>query len=202
MKLYSDFPRRRAAEIVGDVVAVAVLAGGVSLALALNTAITGLAAIGAKMQDSGGNLSSTMSAIGQNLAGIPLIGDAVRSPFDSASAAGGTLADAGAQWQSRVHLLAGLAGWTVVALVVLVVAFGWVRPRLRDALRRTSLARLAAVAPSRDLLALRALMTLPTRDVLEAGGNVAEAWRRGDPVVIDRLAALELRRSGVRRDVE
>ncbi|OMH35013.1 hypothetical protein [Tersicoccus sp. Bi-70] len=200
MKLYSDFPRRRAAEIVGDVIAVAVLAGGVSLALALHTAIVGLEVIGAKLRDSGGNLSSTMSSIGQNLAGIPLIGDAVRSPFDSASAAGGTLADAGTQWQERVHLLAGLAGWTVVALVVLVVLLGWVRPRLRVALRRASLSRLAASTASRDLLALRALMNLPARDVLAVGGDAAEAWRRGDPLTIDRLAALELRRAGVRLD--
>lgn len=200
MKLYSDFPRRRAAEIIGDVIAVAVLAGGVSLALALHTAIVGLEVIGAKMRDSGGSLSSTMSAIGQNLAGIPLIGDAVRSPFDSASAAGGTLVDAGTQWQERVHVLAGLAGWTVVALVVLVVLLGWVRPRLRVALRRASLSRLAASTASRDLLALRALMTLPARDVLAVGGDAAEAWRRGDPLTIDRLAALELRRAGLRLD--
>ncbi|GGC85507.1 hypothetical protein GCM10011512_10440 [Tersicoccus solisilvae] len=200
MRWYSDFPGRRAAEIVGDVLAAAVLAGGVALALALHTAIVSLEAIGGKMQQSGSDLASTMTSVGQNLAGIPLIGDAVRAPFDSASAAGGTLADAGSQWQSRVHLIAGLAGWTVVALVVLIVALGWVRPRVRDAVRRASLARLAASAASLDLLALRALTTLPIRGVLEAGVDAAEGWRRGDPTTIGRLAALELRRAGVRLD--
>lgn len=201
MRVYSDFPGRRALEIVGDVIAAAVLAGGVALAIALYTAVTGLEAVGVKMQQSGHDLASTMSSAGQSLAGIPLIGDAVRTPFDSASGAGGVLADAGTQWQERVHLLAGLTGWTVVALVVLVVALGWVRPRVRDAVSRASAARLATSA-SLDLLALRALARLSPRDVLEVGAGAADGWRRGDAATIRLLAARELRRSGVRLDAD
>ncbi|MGT2426909.1 hypothetical protein [Amnibacterium kyonggiense] len=198
MKLYSDFGRRRTGQILGDLAALALVVVGIVVAVAIHDAIAGFKGIGADVTRSGNDFSSTMSEIGGRLSGVPLIGGGISAPFSAASGAGGTLADAGTSWQRGVEHLATLVGWTVALLVVLVVLVGWVRPRLVGAVRRAAIARLASVGASHDLLALRALATRPARAVTALDPDVVAAWRRGDPLVIERLAALELKASGVR----
>lgn len=198
MKLYSDFSGRRTIQIAGDVFAFLVLLGGIVAAVSIHNAITAFDAIGRDVEQSGSGLASTMSDIGESLAAIPLIGGSIRAPFDAASDAGGTLAAAGDDWQRTVHTLAAFTGWTVVGLVVLILLFGWIRPRITGIARRAEAKRLADSPASMDLLAFRALATLPPRDLVHVNADVAGAWRRGDPDAIRQLAALELRASGVR----
>jgi hypothetical protein len=198
VRLYSDFGGRRAYQVLGDVLAVAVLVAGIVVAVALHDAIAAFKGVGAQVERSGRDFSSTMSDIGDRLAGVPLIGGGISAPFGSASDAGGTLAGAGVRWQEGVETLATLVGWTVAALVVLVVLLGWVRPRLVGAVRRAAVARLATASSSLDLLAFRALATRPAKAVLAVDGDAVAGWRSGDEAVIRRLAALELRAAGVR----
>jgi hypothetical protein len=198
VKLYSDFGGRRLYQVLGDIAAIVVIVLGIVVAVAIHNAIAAFKSIGADVTRSGTDFSSTMSDIGSKLAGVPLIGGGISAPFSTASDAGGTLADAGTSWQGGVEHLATLVGWTVAALVVLVVLVGWVRPRLVAAFRRAAVARLAAASPSLDLLAFRALATRPATAVTRLDEDVVAAWRRGDPEVIRRLAALELKASGVR----
>lgn len=198
MKLYSDFGGRRAYQVLGDLIAVAVVVVGIVVAVAIHDAIAAFRTIGQDVERSGNDFSSTMTDIGDRLSGVPLIGGGISAPFASASDAGGTLADAGSSWQDGVEHLATLVGWTVAALAVLVVLAGWVRPRLVGAVRRAGVARLAEASSSLDLLALRALTTRPARAVTAVDDDVVAAWRRGDTAVIRRLAALELKASGIR----
>jgi hypothetical protein len=198
VKLYSDFGGRRAYQIVGDLVALAVVVVGIVVAVAIHNAIVAFEAVGRNVQRSGTDFSSTMSDIGHRLSGVPLIGGGISAPFASASDAGGTLADAGAGWQRGVETLATLVGWTVACLVILVVLLGWVRPRVVGGIRRAAVARLARSSPSQDLLAFRALANRPASAVDRVDPDVVAAWRRGDAAVIRRLAALELRASGIR----
>jgi hypothetical protein len=198
VKLYSDFGRRRASQALGDLAALAVIVVGIVVAVAIHNAIAAFRSIGADVTRSGNDFASTMSDIGGRLAGVPLIGGGISAPFSSASDAGGTLADAGSNWQSGVEHLATLVGWTVAVLVVLIVLLGWVRPRIVGAIRRAAVARLATASASLDLLALRALATRPARAVTRVDDDVVAAWRRGDDEVIRKLAALELKASGVR----
>lgn len=202
MKLYSDFGSRRAYQIAGDVAAAVLIVLGIVLAVAIHNAIAALEGIGRDVERSGGDFSRSMSDIGDKLGGVPLIGSGIRAPFDGASDAGGTLANAGSNWQEGVERLATLVGWTVALLVVLIVLVGWVRPRLVGAVRRAAVARLAGAVSNHDLLALRALTSRPARALTRIDPDVVAAWRRGDAGVIRELAALELRASGVRlRDV-
>ena len=198
VKLYSDFGGRRTYQIVGDLFAVLVLVIGIRVAVALHDTIASFEGFGRDVARSGSDFQSTLSGIGETLGGVPLIGSGIRAPFDAASDAGGTLADAGVNWQRGIETLAQLVGWTVALLVVLVVLLGWVRPRLVAAVRRSSIARLASSTPSLDLLAFRALATRPARAVSRIDADAVAAWRRGDQEVIRRLAALELRAAGVR----
>lgn len=200
MKLYSDFAGRRVAQILGDLAAVAVIVVGIVVARTLHDTIASFKAIGANVEKSGSDFSKTMSDIGKQLGGIPFIGGGIKSPFETASDAGGTLRDAGSNWQDGVETLASLVGWTVTVLVVLIVLVGWVRPRIVGAIRRGATARLAERGASLDLLALRALATRPARTIGAIDPDAAGAWRRGDPEAIRRLAQLELRASGIRLD--
>lgn len=199
VKLYSDFGGRRAAQVLGDVLALLLLAGGIRVAVALHDAIASFEGFGRDVARSGGDFRSTMSDIGERLGGVPLIGGGIRAPFDAAGDAGGTLVDAGTGWQQGVESLATLVGWTVAALVVVVVALGWVRPRLVGAVRRRATARLAEGPASLDLLALRALVGRPAAAVARVDPDAVAGWRRGDERVIRDLAGLELRASGVRQ---
>lgn len=198
MKLYSDYSGRRAVQIAGDIIALVVLIGGIVLAVAIHNAIAAFVTVGADMERSGSGFATTMSDIGDTLAGVPLVGGGVRAPFDAASTAGDTLAAAGDRWQSGVETLAALTGWTVAGLVVVVVVLGWIVPRISGAVRQTAAARLAASPSAFDLLAFRALATRPVQHVAAVNAQAVTAWRRGDPEVIRRLAALELKASGVR----
>lgn len=200
MKLYSDFAQRRTLQIVGDVVALVVLVVGILTAVWIYQAIVALQAVGRDMAQSGSGFAATMSDVGDDLSGVPLIGDGIRAPFDAASRAGDTLAGAGESWQSGVAALAGLVGWTVAGIVVLVVVLGWIGPRIVGAVRRARLASLAASPTSVDLLALRALARRPAHLIARLDADAVAAWRRGDRDVIRRLAALELKASGVRLD--
>lgn len=195
MRLYSDLPHARALQVAGDAVALVVLIAGIVLAVALHGAIAALEGIGGQVAKSGNGLESTLGHIGKQLGGVPLIGAGIRAPFDAASAAGKTLATAGADWAAGVERIAVLAGWTVALLVVLLVLAGWVRPRLVGALRRGAVARLA---DDPDLLALRALTGRPSRALAAVGPGAGAAWRRGDPETVHRLAAIALRDAGLR----
>lgn len=195
MRLYSDLPRPRALQIAGDVVALVVLVGGIGLAVALHGAIASLEGVGSQVAASGTGLAATLGTVGRRLGGIPLIGSGIRAPFSGAAGASRSLAAAGDGWRTDVERIALLAGWTVAALVVLVILAAWVRPRLVGAARRAALARLAAAPGGLDLLALRAL-TGPLRAGL--GVDDVDGWRRGDPEVVRRLAALALGTGGMR----
>jgi hypothetical protein len=197
MQWYSASPRTRALQIALDVLAVVVLIAGVLLGRGLHDAIAALRAVGADVASSGAGFSRTMTDIGRQLGGIPLLGGGIRAPFDAAGAAGSTLGDAGRNWQVGVERVASTAEWTVIVLVVLFLLGAWLRPRLAGAVQRGALARLAATDGAEDLLALRALLARP-REALAVAPDAVAAWRSGDAEVTRRLAALELRSAGIR----
>ncbi len=76
------------------------------------------------------------------------------------------------------------------------VPFGWLPLRLRWMRRAGAAVKLRG--SSRDLLALRALANQPLRRLAALDPGIAAAWRRGDPAAVEALAALELRRLGLR----
>ena len=53
--------------------------------------ITELSEFGKDMENAGAGFRETMTEVGQNLGGVPLIGSGIRTPFDGASDAGGAL---------------------------------------------------------------------------------------------------------------
>jgi hypothetical protein len=85
----------------------------------------------------------------------------------------------------------------LVAMVgVLPALVIWLPLRIRYA--RLAGAAVACRERDADLLALRALTSVPVRRLRTVTDDPASSWRRGDPDVVRALAALELRRLGLR----
>ncbi|WP_411700186.1 hypothetical protein [Conyzicola sp.] len=198
MKFYSDFGPQRSRQITVDLLAVAFMAAWVWLGLFVHSLVIGLTDFGVQMEQAGAGFRETMTDVGENLGGVPLIGGGIRGPFDNASDAGATLEAAGASQQVAVQNLALGLGLGIAVLPVLAILVLWLLPRVRFARRAANARRLVSAGAGIDLLALRALTTqrLTTLGAIDA--DPMAAWRRGDETVMRSLAALELKSSGVR----
>lgn len=198
MKLYADFPARAARQILGDLVALALVVAGVIAGVVVHGVIAGFSAVGEQLRDAGSGFRETMTEVGQTLGDVPVIGGGIRVPFDTASGAGGQVADAGQGVVDLVNAIAVFAGVTTALGPILVVVAVWVIPRLVIARRAGEARDLAASPDGAELLALRALATRPVRELTSVDRRPLEAWRQGDRAAIRGLAQLELRRVGVK----
>ncbi|MDX3539302.1 hypothetical protein PV721_34260 [Streptomyces sp. MB09-01] len=200
MLLYAQTPARRNRQILADLIAVLLIAAAVKFALTVHGAIMLLAEPGRKVESSGESLATALDDAGDTASDLPLVGDLLKKPFQSAADAGTGLADAGQSLQDTVSQVATLAA---VALIVLPVAFVlllWLPLRLRWIRRSATIRRLLDAPGGADLLALRAL-TGPLGDLSTIStppGGLADAWRRGDQQVVAALSELALRRAGLR----
>lgn len=198
MKLYSDYPARRTVQIVGDLVALGLVALAVWIATLIHAAIAVLAAFGKTIEDAGNGFEQTMADAGETLGGLPLIGGGIRQPFDAASDAGALLAQAGQSQQDLVMTAALIVAIAVAAVPILLILLVWMLTRLRGARRAGKARALARQPDGLDLLALRALVSADHRDLHEVHREPVDAWRRGEKGVVRALAQLELREAGVR----
>jgi hypothetical protein len=198
--LYAQLPARRARQVTGDLVVVAVLAVSVWVALQVRELVLTLRAPGERLIEAGSRLQGTFEGAAESAGRIPGFGDALADGLGRGSGAGESIVSVG---RSQVALVDGLATWATILLIVLpvlVVAVGWLPWRLWY-LRRSGIARRLAVTGQQDLLALRALTRLPPQrlaTVCGPGVDPATAWRRGDPDLVPALAAAELRSHGLR----
>jgi hypothetical protein len=198
MKLYSDFRRRRAVQIVGDLLAVGLIAASVWAAVVIHGFVTGFAVLGRQLEEAGTGFRGSMTDIGSTLGDVPLIGSGIAEPFDGASAAGATLESVGRGQQDVVGWIAVLAAIGIAALPIAAVLLLWVVPRLVRAVRAERTAVVLTRPGGADLLALRALADRDVLSVLAADPDAIAGWRRGDPDTIRALAALEAGAVGVR----
>ncbi|HEX4250302.1 MAG TPA: hypothetical protein VH008_20735 [Pseudonocardia sp.] len=196
MKLYAERPARAARQVLADVLGLGWLAGfgwaaerGRALMLRLQAPATGLT-------NAGTTISDAFASAARTAAKVPFVGAQLAAALDTGRAAGQSLASAGA---GQMHTIAELAMGTAIlvamvgALPALVI---WLPLRIRYA--RLAGAAVACREHDADLLALRALTAVPVRRLRTVTDDPASAWRRNDPDVVRALAALELRRLGLR----
>ena len=128
---------------------------------------------------------------------MPLIGEALQSPFDGMGSAAITIADAG---QTSADAVGVLARFLAIALAVLGIAswaMVWVPLRVAFIRRATAARRFLDSTDDLDLFALRAMARQPLHLLARVSDDPAGAWRRGDQAVIAELASLELRAEGL-----
>ena len=200
MNLYSDFSGQRNRQITLDVLAIAAIAAWIWLGAFVYSLVIPLTEVGVRMEQAGNSFESTMTDVGDNLGGVPLIGGGIRGPFDSASEAGATLGAAGVSQQVAAQQLATGLGVGIALIPVATILVLWLLPRLRFARRARQARSLASAGAGIELLALRALTSQRLPELAKIAADPAAAWRRGDPDVVRSLAALELASAGVRTD--
>lgn len=198
MKLYSDFGPRRTRQIIGDVLALATIAAWVWLGITVYQLVENLSAFGVQMEDAGAGFRETMTQVGENLGGVPVIGGGIRVPFDGASEAGAALELAGQQQQVAVNQLATGLGLGIAVLPIVMILVLWLVPRIRFARRASRAKAIVNTGAGIDLLALRALANQKVSALAAVDHDAMAAWRRGDEKVMRSLAQLELKSSGVR----
>ena len=201
MKLYADIPARRTRQVAGDVWLVGWTVLWIWIAIKLHGLIMNLAAPGLAIADGANDLAGSISSAGDSISGLPLVGDTLGGPFDGMSSAASAIASAG---QAEADAVAALAMFLSVSLAVLAFAsfaVFWVPLRIGFVRRASAAQRFVDADEDLDLFALRALARQPLHVLARINDDPAGAWRRGDRVIIDALAGLELREEGLRPPV-
>ena len=197
-KLYADDQVRASRQVVGDVLLVLWIVTWWRIAHAVHGATLELAGPGRQMRESGTGLASRMRDAASAVDGTPFVGDKLRSPFDGAGSAADQLADAGT---AQIHAVQDLAFWLALAVAlipILLACVVYLPRRIRFVRRAGAAQRFVDAAEDLDLFALRALAKQPMHRLARISDDPAGAWRRGDHVVVRRLAELELRTVGLK----
>lgn len=199
MTWYSEIPARRARQIAGDVWLVAWSALWIWAAVRLYDLVMNLAAPGLAVSSSATDLASRFDDAGAAVGQVPLIGDALQSPFDGMGGAAIAIADAGQASADAVGLLARFLAVALAVLGIASWAMVWVPIRIAFIRRATAARRFLDSTEDLDLFALRAMARQPLHLLARISDDPAGAWRRGDRDVISALASLELRAEGLAR---
>ena len=198
MKLYADTSVRRTLQVLGDLAVLVWIWLWVTIARQVRDATLELQTPGRKIDASATDLAGRLRDAGHTVAGVPLVGDQARRPFDAAGGAASGLADAGQQQVAAVASLAHWLGLAVALIPILMLLWFFLPPRIRFVRRATAGQRYLDSGADLDLFALRALAHQPLHVLAGIDADPAGAWRRRDPDVVDRLARLELRSVGLR----
>jgi hypothetical protein len=198
MQLYAQHPALRARQLAADLGMLAWTVLWVLVARTVHGAVLVLAEPGRAVEDLGSSVAGNMGSAADAAGGVPVVGDELAAPFEALADASGSVSGAGVAAQDAVGTLA-----TVLAVVLVVLPVGWLLlrwlPWRLDYAREAGAAgRLLTGTPDLELLAARALATTPLPRLAALPAGTGAAWRAGDPGAIRTLAALELRRLGLR----
>lgn len=199
MTWYAETSGKRVAQQITD----AVVAGWVLLWLwvgnIVHDAVRRLGAPGRELEEAGGSLAGGLRGAANRADDVPVVGDGLRAPLDAAAGAGDALARAGLAQQDAVGTLALLLALVLAGLPIVLAVARWLPGRLRWS-RDVAAAR--SLRGDVELLALRAATTQPLHALAALGPDPVSRWRRGEPQAAEQLAALELRRLGLRPAAE
>ncbi|WP_182523418.1 hypothetical protein [Nocardioides dongkuii] len=197
MKVYADSSTRFSLQLLLDALFVAWVLTWIWAGTKVHDGVMALAAPGLKAESSAGSLSDSLSDAGDFLGGVPYVGDGAATPFDQASGAADSLAEAGRASVEAVESLAFWLGLGIAVVPVLLLAVIYLPGRVRWVLESTAGQRFLDGPADLELFALRAMGNQPLHVLAKVTDDPAGAWRRGDADVIARLADLELRAAGL-----
>ncbi len=196
MKLYADLPGRRTRQVVGDLLALGVLAVSVAAGAALWAQLHRLATRTRELSEAASTSATALDDGVSSLSGLPLVGDPLSDVLAQVSRfttqTSGNLADQARQ----LAVEAPVVGIAVMAAGVALVGVSWGIGRLRWVRRASALA--AAGGADLDVLALAALARADPVQLRRLGPDLAQRWRAGDPAAMRRLAGLEFAALGLR----
>lgn len=197
MSWYAATPRRAWRQVLSDVFVLAWVALWWWLSRVIHDAIDVVAAPARSTEEAALELSESMADAGDTAEQIPLVGDELREPFDTAASSLDGVAASSADLVSSIERVADISGWVVLLTPVGLILVIWLPTRIRFFSSARATRRFIDAAPDLDLFALRAMATQPMPALSKISDDPVGAWRRGDTVVITRLAEIELRRIGL-----
>lgn len=195
MSWYAETTDLRRRQIAGDVALTLWVLLWLRTGQVVHDGVQRLAAPGIELEEAGSGLASGLRGAAERVGGVPGVGGGLRAPLDAAAGAGEVLAGAGTAQQEAVGTLALVLGLVLAGLPVLWALARWLPGRL--AWRRDAVAA-GRLRDDVDLLALRAASSAPLAVLAELGPQPVTRWRTGDLDAGRALAAVELRRLGLR----
>ncbi len=198
MKLYSDLPARRTSQLLADIFTFCWVAVWAWVGRVVHDAVMSLRQPAEALSAAGGSFRDSMTGAGTQLSRLPLIGDNLRAPFDSAAATGSQLSQVGQDLGVAVDRLALLLGLVTALTPILLVTALWLFTRIRFVRRATAAQHFVDGDEDLDLFALRAMARQPMYKLARISRDPVGAWRNHDVAVVRELAVLELRSSGLR----
>jgi hypothetical protein len=195
--IYADHFSRRSRQIFADLLGVTWCVAALLVARGIYSLVELLGRPGTALKDAGTGMSDNLLNASDRLQDVPLVGDSVAAPFDSAAGAAGRLADAGDAIEDTARLTALVVALVFVAFAFTAAAVVWLLPRLYWVWRAREARRISEATGGVELLAVRALARRRLPQLAELGDDVVAEWRRGEPAALRALAALELRRLGL-----
>jgi hypothetical protein len=198
MQLYAERPVQRTRQLAADAGMLVWLLIWVLVARTVHGAVLLLAGPGRAVEDLGHSVAGNMESAAGVAEDVPVIGDELATPFDALAEAGGSVTGAGQAAQDAVGTLAAVLAVVLVLLPVGWLLMRWLPWRLRWAREAGAAQRLLTGTPGLHLLAARALATAPLDRLAALPAGTGAAWQAGDPAAVRVLAAVELRRLGLR----
>ena len=197
MRLYADLPARRAGQVLADLFVLVWVLVWMSIGGHVHDGTMELADPGHRIDRSATNLAESMSEAGDVVSDVPLVGDGASKPFDKASDASESMAEAGRAEVAAVERLAFWLGLSIGAIPILVVGAYYVPRRVRFVREATAGQRFIDSEADEELFAWRAVTHQPLPALARISPDPVGAVRRGERDTIRRLAALEMRSVGL-----
>lgn len=192
MKLYADVPHFRNRQILQDLALFLWIALWIRIGLKIDELVNRLAAPGETIERAGSGFSDTLRSVSERVGDVPVVGDALRAPFEAAADAGLVLQRAGAGQQEVVHTLAVWLGVLLAVIPISYVLYRYGPDRLRWVREASAAERLRIDAGDLRLFALRALATKPLYELQRAVPDPAAAFEAGDFAPLARLELASL----------
>jgi hypothetical protein len=201
LTLYPQLPGLRRAQVVRDLLVLALIVFFVWCGVRVHDLVADLAVLGSGVREAGTAVEGGFDSMAGAVSNIPVVGGSLSDAFTSVgSGTGGNLATLGQSGEDAVYLLARALGIMTAALPIAVLLVA-VLPRRVRGIRDMTAARTVTVdlgdPERRRLLAMRAAFGLPFRELLpytrDPFGDLVEG--RYDALVSAALADAGLRSS-------
>ena len=199
MSWYAEIPSVRTRQVALDAALAAWVLLWLWLGRVVHRAAEQLGVPGRELEEAGTGLAGGLAGAAERAGSVPGLGGGLRAPLDAAAGAGDALARAGSAQQDAVGTLALVLGLVVGGLPVAWALVRWLPGRLRWSREAAAASRLRGDV---DLLALRAAARAPLSELARLGPDPVTRWRAGNADAGRALAAVELRRLGLRPDGE
>lgn len=198
MGIYARRPARLAAQLTADLVMVVWVVFWWATGRLVDDTIRAVAGPARQSSAATRELAGQIRETADQAGRLPAVGEDLRRPLDAAVESVSGLTAAADNQVASIERLAGVVGWLVFLVPVVILLAVWLPARLRFYLRARAAQRFIDSSADLDLFALRAMVTQPMHVIARIDEDPVGAWRRGDRRVIDALAARELRQTGLR----